>query len=68
MSFEISKEIVQQVLVLGKIVDSLFLLVKKTDDETLRQDLMRHVEQLVQHGNALVLEIERRYPDLNPDV
>jgi hypothetical protein len=67
MSIETSRDIVQQALVLGNEIDSIFVLVRSLDDVALRDKLIGHVEQLVQHGNALILNIEGKYPELNPD-
>jgi hypothetical protein len=51
----------------GKETDQALVFVREMKEVDLEMDLVRHLEQLVQHGNALIIRIENYYPELNPD-
>jgi hypothetical protein len=67
VNFEVAKEILDKTIELGERTNSIFNAVNTINDDALRNELMLHVEHLVKHGNALILKIEKMYPELNPD-
>jgi hypothetical protein len=60
----IVKEVLQQEASNNKILD----LCKKITDTNLKDKLVHNAGMLIGHSQDLILQIEKIYPDLNPDL
>ena len=64
---DIAQQLVTEALLLGEILNRMFASVNKIENSNTKTNLMKSIEMLVAHSTDVILDIEKIYPDLNPD-